>query len=137
MPAAKGDIYWVARENGLTPHYYVVLEDPHVDGTFLLASLTDRSNINEVRDIWPTGYAICRTVALSKPSIVAMQYIHIGSDQWLNERSALYLCSASPATIQRMCCNLHWYRKFLRPPTLKRLNFHGSSWTQPCGAPPQ
>ncbi len=136
MKAAEGSVYKIDLRDGKPAHYWIILHDPQiVDGRFLTVSLTDRHNLDPVSDVWEFNYSICPALKLSKPSIVALRYVLVKTQSWLDEKDAEFICTCNAATLKRARCNLLWYPRFLSSDANRLVQFYTNSW-DPCGSAP-
>ena len=134
--AAEGDVYKV-KTNQNEPHYYIVTQDPDMDGTFLVASLTDAQNKTPSTDVWESGYILSPSFTLIKDSVIHLRYVEIVNQAWLVNYGAVYIGVATPAALKRVRCNLHWYLWALTKNAQKRVVWFGTTWSSPCGRCPQ
>ena len=134
--AHEGYIYKIDLHDGKPAHYWIVLNEPRaIDGSFLVVSLTDRHNLDQVSDVWEYNYRLCESLKLSKPSIVALRYASIKNQSWLDHHDAELLGGCTVEALKRARCNLFWYPQFVKTDIKKYANFYAASWT-PCGSTP-
>lgn len=137
-PAAAGHVYRIGLRDGKPAHYWIILNDPQLtDGTFLAVSFTDRHNLDAVPDIWETGYAVCAAFALSKPSVLALNYAVVKTQVWLDGFDAGFVGMCTTEALRRARCNFVWYPRFLRPVVSKYARPYEGEWRTSCGDPPQ
>ena len=135
---AEGNVYKIDLQNGKPAHYYIILNEPRIlDGKFLAASFTDRHNFPSNTDVWPLDYPLCPTLLLAKPSVIALRYVELRDQHWLNADTVEFVSRSTPDALKRARCNIFWFSQFLRVDVLKFARFYESEWKPTCGAVPQ
>lgn len=135
--AKEGAVYKIDLVDGKPAHYWIVLNEPNLQGEFLAVSFTDRHNFKTIPDVWAFGIEICPGFKLAKPSVMALPYAQVRRQVWLDQFSAELIGQCNQASLIRARCNICWYREHLRPHILSFANFYLGEWKPLCGNPPQ
>jgi hypothetical protein len=135
--ASEGDVFKVGADFSVPQHYFIILNMPRTDGTFLAVCISDSHHHPAITDIWPYNYLLCPTFSLAKPSVIAVQFAVVKDQAWLERNDAIYVGEATPEALQRARCNLHWFKSLVKPDVSAYFRWYGSAWTAHCGSCPQ
>lgn len=134
---AEGAVYKIDLRDGKPAHYWIILNEPRADGTFLAVSLTYRLNVPYFADVWKYDYPLTDSFNLPKPSVIPFRFIRIETKEWLESHPTEFIGYCTPEALQRARCNLFWFDGYLRPKIQKYRNWFRGEWLNPCGPCPQ
>src|SRR5476651_2363203 len=123
--ACEGDVFKVGADFTLPQHYFIVLNDPRTDGTFLTVSISDSRHHHAISDIWPFNYSVCSEFQLAKQSVIAVQFAVVKDQAWLEQNDAVYVGKATQQSLHRARCNLHWFKTLMKPAVLAYFRWYG------------
>lgn len=135
MALAIGSVYKIQTRLSAPGHFFVVLSGPDLDGRYLFASLTDARHVPYNTDKWKPFTSVGDYV-LAKTSAVAVQYLELETEQWLEVRSQVSAGVASKDVVTRLRCNLLWFQSYLKPIIRRHWQLHRAEWDQECGPRP-